>query len=48
LTREGNVARDKRNASELRKLGWRVIVVWECETRDLDKLARRLRRLLPR
>lgn len=48
LKREGNVARDKRNARELRRLGWRVIVVWECETRDLDKLARRLTRLLPR
>jgi hypothetical protein len=24
-----------------------VIVVWECETRDPEKLARRLTRLLP-
>lgn len=29
-----NVARDKRNEEELRKLGWRVLVIWECETRD--------------
>src|ERR1700750_1581418 len=29
---DGNVARDKRNQAELRKLGWRVIVIWECET----------------
>lgn len=27
-----NVKRDKQNARELEKLGWRLIVVWECET----------------
>ena len=27
----GNVERDIRNAAELQKLGWNVIVVWECE-----------------
>jgi DNA mismatch endonuclease (patch repair protein) len=26
-----NLARDRRNRRELRKLGWRVLVVWECE-----------------
>jgi len=26
-----NVARDRRNRAELKKLGWRVLVVWECE-----------------
>ena len=26
-----NVARDKRNYQLLKKLGWKVIVVWECE-----------------
>jgi len=31
---------------ELKKLGWRVLVVWECETRDMEKLARRLKRFL--
>jgi DNA mismatch endonuclease (patch repair protein) len=25
--------RDKNNVSELEKMGWRVVVVWECETR---------------
>ena len=28
---EGNVARDKRQQEELRKLGWKVVVIWECE-----------------
>jgi DNA mismatch endonuclease (patch repair protein) len=34
--RAGNVARDRRNAAALRKLGWRVLVLWECEVRTLD------------
>ncbi|MFK4808662.1 very short patch repair endonuclease [Devosia sp. ZW T5_3] len=29
-----NVARDKANMAELQRLGWRVEVIWECETRD--------------
>ena len=31
-----NKARDKKHASELKKLGWRVITVWECEIKNLD------------
>jgi DNA mismatch endonuclease Vsr len=27
----GNAARDKRHQAALRKLGWRVMVIWECE-----------------
>ena len=41
-----NVARDRRAMRALRRAGWRVIVVWECQTRDADKLASRLRRLI--
>jgi DNA mismatch endonuclease (patch repair protein) len=39
---EENVARDIRTRKRLRKLGWRIIIVWECETRDLEALAERL------
>jgi len=46
--RELTMARDRRKAGELRRLGWRVIVVWECELRDTPRLARRLQGLLPR
>ena len=28
-----NVARDRRNEAALIRLGWQVIVIWECETR---------------
>ena len=31
---EGNVARDKRNEDALRAAGWRILVIWECETGD--------------
>lgn len=31
--RRGNVERDRRNRAQLRRLGWRVLVVWECQTR---------------
>jgi DNA mismatch endonuclease (patch repair protein) len=42
----GNVARDEQSAKALRKAGWKVIVVWECELASPDKLRRRLLRLL--
>lgn len=41
-----NEARHRRQARELRKMGWRVYVIWECETRQADELAGRLRGLL--
>lgn len=31
---DGNVERDQRQKSELEALGWKVIVVWECELRN--------------
>jgi len=44
---EGNVARDKRHAAALRRLGWRVITVWECQTEKPERLLKRLQTLLP-
>jgi DNA mismatch endonuclease (patch repair protein) len=43
--RSGNAARDKRNARQLRKLGWNVLTIWECETRETEKLYWQLRRI---
>lgn len=37
-----NVARDSRNMRALRRLGWRVLVVWECQATDRAALAKRL------
>ncbi len=42
----GNVARDKRNLRKLRRLGWKVLIVWECQTRDLMKLTERVEAFL--
>lgn len=33
-----NVERDERNYQKLRDLGWRVIIIWECEIRHGDAL----------
>lgn len=39
-----NRARDKRNAAELKRMGWRVVVVWECKVRkDPGRQARRVK-----
>ncbi len=43
-----NRRRDKRDESRLTSLGYRVVVVWQCELRDSDKLRARLAELLPR
>lgn len=43
---EENRNRDARVRQRLRKLGWKVITVWECQTGDTQSLAARLRRLL--
>jgi len=41
-----NKARDMRVTSGIRSSGWRVIVIWECETKFIDKLENKLRRYL--
>lgn len=40
--REGNRQRDARTRRALRKQGWQVLTVWECETLNPDKLKRKL------
>jgi len=44
----GNVARDEKRQTELVSLGWRVLVVWECEIKDREALACILRAFLDR
>jgi DNA mismatch endonuclease (patch repair protein) len=43
--RTGNALRDKRNIRQLRKLGWQVFTIWECETKTPEKLTRLLSRV---
>lgn len=33
-----NVDRDRRDVGELLALGWNLITIWECETRDAERL----------
>lgn len=35
---QANIDRDVRVTQELRALGWDVVVIWECETMDDDRL----------
>ena len=42
----GNIVRDQKNMEVLRKAGWRVVVVWECELGAPEKLQKRLWKLL--
>jgi DNA mismatch endonuclease (patch repair protein) len=44
---EGNASRDRNTTKLLKKQGWKPLVVWECELRDVDKLRRRLNRAIP-
>ncbi|HOB99086.1 MAG TPA: DNA mismatch endonuclease Vsr [Verrucomicrobiota bacterium] len=37
-----NTARDRWQAKALRSRGWRVMVVWQCELKNQDKLEQRL------
>ena len=43
-----NVARDQRTELELEQNSWKVLVIWECETRSPEEVARRLVEFLKR
>lgn len=43
---KNNIARDMRVENELKRLGWRVAIVWECETSNSDCLGRKLKDIL--
>lgn len=43
---EGNKLRDLENQRKLRALGWRFLLVWECELKDIKALVRRIKAFL--
>ena len=43
---DANVARDRRSSARLRRLGWSVLTVWECQFREPGRVRSRLQRLL--
>lgn len=46
--RERNAARDKRSLRALRRQGWQVLTVWECQTRNVEALTNRVASFLSR
>jgi DNA mismatch endonuclease, patch repair protein len=46
--RRGNVNRDRLNAKALRSAGWQVVKVWECETRNEEKIRLKLEAIVGR
>ena len=43
---DGNARRDRLNEATLQRIGWEILVIWECETKDLDPLVERVRAFL--
>jgi len=43
---EGNKERDIRNQQLLREMGWRFLIIWECELKHLDELAKAITEFL--
>jgi DNA mismatch endonuclease (patch repair protein) len=44
--RSRNSARDRRTGRQLRRLGWSVLTVWECQMKNAELVAKRIRRFL--
>ena len=41
-----NILRDRKNIRELKKQGWSVLVIWQCEIKNDDILIEKLRKFL--
>jgi DNA mismatch endonuclease (patch repair protein) len=41
-----NTIRDRENLHKLEYLGWRALIVWECETRNQEQLVEKLKGFL--
>jgi DNA mismatch endonuclease (patch repair protein) len=43
---EANVRRDDSKINDLRAMGWKILIIWQCETRDHAVLAERLQQFV--
>jgi DNA mismatch endonuclease (patch repair protein) len=43
-----NVERDTVRRTELRRIGWKALVIWECQTKSIERQLNRIRRFLER
>ena len=41
-----NRERDQRTTRQLKRLGWRTLTIWECHTKDLEKVKNTLERFM--
>lgn len=41
---DGNITRDRLNLCQLKKAGWAVLVIWQCQIKDKAKLMKRILR----
>jgi DNA mismatch endonuclease (patch repair protein) len=39
---DSNVARDRRNTRKLKRMGWAVLTVWQCQLKTKERLTERL------
>ena len=46
--RQSNRDRDRRNVELLKKDGWQILIVWECQTKNPDTLQKKLAEFLVR
>ena len=37
-----NILRDKKNLEILSSLGWKIIIIWECETKNIENLREKI------
>jgi len=44
--RQSNVERDLKNTKELKKLEWKILVIWECEIKKIEKLKKKISEFL--
>lgn len=43
---QGNIDRDKRTVSELKKAGWKVLTIWDCELKSKERFDISMKKLI--
>jgi len=43
---ERNVQRDQEVQAELKRMGWEYLIIWECELKDMEAVAQRVKTFL--
>ena len=44
--RAANAEQDRRNLRKLKKIGWKVLTLWECQTKDENRIEAKIARFL--